>query len=155
MHPCTNSKKPFNEWNNFSLKSIFLQSSDCDIDILLGVIKSLPYLEKLAVWTSAEHLPPMKEDLLSKLQCLEMGGLNHESLLKEFMSLLGDKVTTLKLETVHFDIDINLLGETCKCLEDNTISDSFSTLKKFYFFLVNYVMNSPEQKFLVHLPPVL
>ena len=42
----------------------------------------------------------------------------HESLLKEFMSLLGDKVTTLKLETIHFDIDINLLGETCKCLKD-------------------------------------
>ena len=82
IHPCTNSKKPFNEWNNFSLQSIFLQSSDCDIDILLGVIKSLPYLEKLAVWTSAEHLPPMKGDLLSKLQCLEMDALNHESLLK-------------------------------------------------------------------------
>jgi len=146
----------------FSLKSIFLQSSDCDIDILLGVIKSLPYLEKLAVWTSAEHLPPMKGDLLSKLQCLEMGGLNHESLLKEFMSLLGDKVTTLKLETIHFDIDINLLGETCKCLEDlyvinsrlsisakhNTNSDSFSKLKKLYFFLVNYVIKSPEQRVL-------
>ena len=65
------------------------------------------------------------------------------------------RATTLKLETIHFDIDINFLGETCKCLEDNTISDSFSKLKKLYFFLVNYVMKSPEQKFLVHLPPVL
>ena len=42
----------------------------------------------------------------------------HESLLKDFMSLLGDTVTTLKLETIHFDIDINLLGETCTCLKD-------------------------------------
>ena len=53
-----------------------------------------------------------------------------------------------KLETIHFDIDINFLGETCKCLEDNTISDSFSKLKKLYFFLVNYVIKSPDQRVL-------
>jgi len=142
----------------FSLKSIFLQSSD--IDILLGVIKSLPYLEELTVWTSAEHLPPMKRDFLSRLQCLKMGGLNHESLLKDFMFLLGEKLTTLKLETVHFDIDVNLIGETCKCLEDfsvinsrllisgklKTDSDYFFKLKNLYFFLVNYVIRSPEQR---------
>jgi len=141
----------------FPLKSIFLKSSD--IDILFGVIKSLPYLEELTVWTSAERLPLIKKDLLSNLYCLKMGGLSHESFLKDFMFLLGDKITTLKLETIHFDININLVGETCKCLEDFSVINSrvsvlqckvdkepFHKLKNLYFFLVNYVIKSQEQR---------
>jgi len=139
----------------FSLRSMFLPV--LSEDALYSVIKSFPWLEELSLWTSLRHLPQLKHEDMANVTSLKLGGVSHSSVLKELQGVVGPQLTVLKIETVHFDIDIEMIGRSCTCLEDLSIinarvcvtpsTDSqafpplplFQNLIKLYFFLVFYL----------------
>merc|ERR1711892_1082932 len=141
----------------FSLKTLFLQvNKPC---MMINVVKPLPKLEKLDLWTSLENACYLNKDDLSNISRLKLGGLNHSSLMKHMCSLLGSQLTYLKIETVHFEVDISVIGKECPHIEELNIinarvkvtkhsneqsvehSEIFSRLKLLYFFLVQYTID--------------
>jgi len=136
----------------FPLKNLFLQVNKSSV--LPPLIKSLPQLEELSLWTSITNLnETLTSNLLPCLTNLKLGGLHYHSLLKDMVNVIGSQLTKLKIETFHFDIDINLIGRTCLVLKDLSVingrikvtrknnTDSYSVfpcLKQVYFFLVQY-----------------
>ena len=149
----------------FNLRTLFLQvNKPCT---LLKVIKSFPMLEDLSLWSSLENASDLSSDDLKDVHTLKLGGLNHQSFLTDVSQCIGPQLTSLKIETVHFDVDIGLIGKHCSNLEDLNVinakvkittsdqnddhsSDMFSKLKLLYFFLVQYVINTPNS---THHPP--
>eukprot|EP00090_Calanus_glacialis_P017558 TRINITY_DN2729_c0_g1_i3.p1 TRINITY_DN2729_c0_g1~~TRINITY_DN2729_c0_g1_i3.p1 ORF type:complete len:539 (+),score=118.96 TRINITY_DN2729_c0_g1_i3:75-1691(+) len=137
----------------FNLKTLFLQvNKPC---LMINVVKSLPRLEDLTLWTSLENTSDLNRDDLESIQTLKLGGLNHSLFLQNMISLIGSQLTCLKIETVHFDVDISLIGWECPNIEDLNIinarvkvtkhiddhSEIFSRLKLLYFFLVQYIID--------------
>jgi len=137
----------------FNLKSLFMQvNKPC---LLINVVKSLPKLEELSVWTSLEVLQGLNSEDLRNISRLKLGGLNSDSFSRQMCSLLGGQLSYLKIETVHFDININLIGEQCPNIEELNIINAkvkvtkqsdkqsymFSKLKLLYFFLVQYLID--------------
>ena len=141
----------------FSLKSIFLPlNSQRSLE---AVIRSLPRLEELSLWSSLSHLPPLSASDLAEVKSLKIGGLNYSSFLTDTLSLIGSQLVTLKMETVHFDINIDTIGHHCPHLEDLSLINArltvtkptekpptqpsgrrmFSRLRKLYLFLVSYL----------------
>ena len=89
----------------FNLKTLFLQvNKPC---LMINVVKSLPRLEDLTLWTSLENTSDLNRDDLGIIQTLKLGGLNHSLFLQNMFSLIGRQLTCLKIETVHFDVDIS------------------------------------------------
>ena len=86
--------------------------------MMINVVKSLPKLEELALWTSMEHAQDLSSDDLENITRLKLGGLNHSSFMKQICSLLGSQLTYLKIETVHFEVDISIIGNECQNLEE-------------------------------------
>merc|ERR1719483_446982 len=134
----------------FNLKTLYLQvNKPC---MMINVVKSLPKLEELALWTSLEHAGDLNRDDLENISRLKLGGLNHSSFMKQMCSFLGSQLTYLKIETVHFEVDISVIGRECLNIEElniinarvkvtkhsDTHSEIFSRLKLLYFFLVQY-----------------
>jgi len=139
----------------FNLRTLFMQvNKPCQ---LINVVRSLPKLEELSVWTSLERLHGLNSEDLSNISRLKLGGLNSNSFSRQMCSLLGSQLSYLKLETVHFDVDITMIGEECPNIEELNIinakvkikrhsaikSDIFSKLKLLYFFLVQYLIDPP------------
>merc|ERR1719312_209041 len=137
----------------FNLKSLFMQvNKPC---LLINVVKSLPKLKELSVWTSLEVLQGLDSEDLRNITRLKLGGLNSNSFSRQMCSLLGSQLSYLKIETVHFDININAIGEQCPNIEELNIinakvkvtrqSDNqsymFLKLKLLYFFLVQYLID--------------
>ena len=143
----------------FSLKSLFLPVNS--VSILYSVIKSFPQLEEVSVWTSLSHLPLLSRSDLSAVKSLKIGGLNYSSFLTDTVSLIGSQLVSLKIETVHFDINIDVIGLHCPNLEDLSVINArlaltqpweklspsqgeqeegrmFASLRKMYLFLVSY-----------------
>jgi len=125
--------------------------------MMLNVVKSLPKLEDLSMWSSLEHVGDMASDNLKNVGSLKLGGLNYSSLLTDMCSLIGSQLTSLKIETVHCEVDVSLVGKLCDNLEElsvinarvegtNNIQDHrpmFPRLKLLYFFLVQYRVVGP------------
>jgi len=145
----------------FKLKTLFMQvSKPC---LLINVVKSLPKLEELSVWTSLELLHGLNSEDLSNITRLKLGGLNSHSFSKQMCSLLGSQLSYLKIETVHFDVDITIIGKECPNIEELNIinakvkatkqsesqSDLFSKLKLLYFFLVQYLIDPTQRNSLL------
>jgi len=136
----------------FNLKTLYLRvNKPC---MMTSVVKSLPKLEELASWTTLENTSDLKRDNLKNIKRLKLGGLNHSSFSKQICSLLGSQLTYLKIETVHFEVDISLIGIECPKVEELNIinarvkdakhddhSELFSRLKLLYFFLVQYTID--------------
>jgi len=122
-------------------------------------VKSLPKLEELSVWSSLEIFQGLNCEDLININRLKLGGLSSPSFSKQMCSLLGSQLAYLKIETVHFDVDISVIGEECPNIEElniinakvkatkhsDNISDIFSKLKLLYFFLVQYLID-PVQR---------
>lgn len=140
--------------HEFSLRSLFLPVSQ---PLLFhSVVKALPDLEDLSVWTSLRHLPDLKGSDLGKVLTLKLGGISHQTFFSETLSAIGAQLVSLKLETIYFDISIDEIGSSCPNLEDlsiinaraalnnsNNLSNSnpvkpFNKLKLVYLFLVQY-----------------
>ena len=103
----------------FNLKTLFLQvNKPC---LMINVVKSLPRLEDLTLWTSLENTSDLNREDLESIQTLKLGGLNHSLFLQNMCCLIGSQLTCLKIETVHFDIDISLIGCQCPNIEDLNI----------------------------------
>ena len=82
---------------------------------------------------------------------------------------IGSQLTSIKIETVHFDIDISLLGKQCPNIENLNVinarvkvtkvsdepSEIFSKLKSLYLFLVQYLISPPTLTTLHPMPPLL
>jgi len=141
-----------------SLKSIFLPTVNSDS--LKYLINSFPQMEELSLWTSLSHLPNICFNDLSNVQTLKIGGLSHSSILREINALIGANITSLKIETVHVDISIDDVGNDCPNIVDLSVINArikttqtfeshvnkmFSSLRKAYFFLVNYIPCSIQQ----------
>jgi len=143
----------------FSLRSLFLPVNS--VSILYSVIKSFPCLEEVSVWSSLSHLPLLSRSDLSVVKSLKIGGLNYSSFLTDTVSLIGSQLVSLKIETVHFDINIDVIGHHCPNIEDLSVINArlvvsqpwekfyqghtepgetrmFSSLRKIYLFLVSY-----------------
>ena len=92
------------------------------------------------------------------LKNLKLGGLTFPSIIGDVTRLVGPQLTTLKIETVHFDISLEEIGTSCLNLEElhvinarlktKTSSHSpattpaermFAKLKFVYFFLVQCI----------------
>lgn len=135
--------------HEFSLKNIFLPVSQ---PLLFhSVIRALPALEELSVWTSLRELPDLKISDLSRVENLKLGGLSHQSFFSQTLDTIGDQLVSLKLETIYFDISIDDIGSYCRNLEDLSIINArasltkplratkpFHKLKLVYLFLVQY-----------------
>jgi len=146
----------------FSLKSLFFPV--LSPDSMYNIIKSFPRLVDLSLWTSLSSLAVIKATDLPKLKTLKVGGLNYSSILSDLSSVLGKQLTTLKIETVHFDINIDDIGRDCPNLEELNIINArlsvtpptekqpfspapmFSKLRKVYFFLVQYLPSALPQR---------
>jgi len=135
--------------HEFNLKQLFLPVSQ---PLLFhSVIKALPLLEDLSVWTSLRHIPDLKTSDLSCVQSFKLGGIAHQSFFTDTLATLGENLVSLKLETIYFDISIDFIGLNCANLEDLSIINArtslstsvgsektFSKLKLVYLFLVQY-----------------
>jgi len=118
-------------------------------------LTSLPELEELSIWTSLEFTHGLSSEDFSNITRLKLGGLNSHYFSTQMCSLLGSQLSYLKIETVHFDVDITVIGEECPNIEELNIinakvkttkhselkSDIFSNLKLLYFFLVQYLID--------------
>merc|ERR1712106_1080259 len=139
----------------FALKSLFFPVLSSDS--MHNVIKSFPKLEELSLWTSLSSLAEIKQSDVPEVRTLKVGGLNYSSILSDLTSVIGRQLTALKIETVHFDINIDDIGQHCPNLEELSIINArlsvtqstekqpfskahrFSKLRKVYFFLVAYL----------------
>ena len=92
-----------------------------------------------------------------RVRSLKVGGLSHPSILTELHAVIGAQLSFLKIETVHFDINVEVLGAECPGLEELSIINArvgltpatekqvfppvalFPRLTKLYFFLVHYI----------------
>jgi len=159
----------------FSLKSMFLPV--LSEEAMYSVIKSFPNLEELSLWTSLRHLPELKQQDLTRVTSLKVGGLSHSSVLTELQGAIGAQLTILKIETVHFDINIQVIGMECPSLEELSVINArigltpvtekqnfppipmFVRLIKLYFFLVHYLPSPmpqvPRPPHSVHAPSSL
>merc|ERR1719233_324433 len=137
----------------FNLTSLFMQvNKPC---LMRNIVKSLPNLEELSIWTSLEVLHGLSSEDLSNITKLKLGSLNSNSFSRQMCSLVGSQLSYLKIETVHFDVDITVIGEECPNIEElniinakvkatkqsDNLSEIFSKLKLLYFFLVQYLID--------------
>merc|ERR1711976_517312 len=142
--------------DTFSLQSIFLPVSNQQT--LQSVIKSFPKLKELSLWTSLSHIAQISQSDLAHVDTLKIGGLNYSSLLTEMTSIIGHQLLNLKIETVHFDINIDIIAHYCPNIEELSLINAricvthpnekppyslntkiFTKLKKLYLFLVSYL----------------
>ena len=149
--------------DTFSLQSIFLPVSNQKS--LHSVIKSFPKLKELSLWTSLSHLPKISQSDLAHVDTLKIGGLNYSSLFTEMTSIIGHQLVNLKIETVHFDINIDMIAYYCPNLEDLSVINArlcvthptekppyfattkvFTKLKKVYLFLVSYLTDTAQDQ---------
>jgi len=149
--------------HDYNLRNIFLPVSQ---PLLFhSVIKALPNLEELSVWTSLRQVPDLQSSDVPGVTSLKLGGLSHNSFFTQALTTMGENLVSLKLETIYFDISIDEIGNLCKNLEElsvinaraaintntratiinnNTVSikskqeKPFSKLKLVYLFLVQY-----------------
>jgi len=148
--------------HEFTLKSIFLPVSE---PLLFhSVIRALPDLEDLSIWSNLSQVPDLRTSDLAKVQSLKLGGVPNKNFLTEFLSIIGCQLVSLKLETIYFDISIDDIGRHCPNLEQlsiinaraslstalsstsssssssqaSTITKAFNKLKLVYLFLVQY-----------------
>jgi len=143
--------------HEFSLRTIFLPVSQ---PLLFhSVVRALPELEELSVWTSLRHVPDLKATDLSRVHTLKLGGLSHQTFFTEVLESIGPQLVSLKLETIYFDISIDEIGQHCPKLEELSIINAraalsncssapssypppnpaaFNKLKLVYLFLVQY-----------------
>merc|ERR1711892_988881 len=139
----------------FSLKFLFFPVPSSDS--MCNVIKSFPKLAELSLWTSLSSLAVINQSDLTEVKALKVGGLNYSSILSDLTSVIGRQLTTLKIETVHFDINIDDIGQDCPNLEELNIINArlsvtpstekqpfptahrFTKLRKVYLFLVSYL----------------
>jgi len=146
----------------FALRSMFFPV--LSPDSMYSIIKSFPKLEELSLWTSLSSLAVIKASDLPEVKTLKVGGLNYSSILSDLCSVVGRQLTTLKIETVHFDINIDDVGQDCPNLEELSIINArlsvtphtdkqpfstasmFSKLRKVYFFLVTYLPSALPQR---------
>ena len=120
-----------------------------------AVLKSLPELEELSVWTGLTHLPDLKPADLGHVSGLKLGGLAHASFLTDMLTCVGPQLASLKLETIYFDVPIDQLALACPALEELSIVNAraalsslpphevsrqktLTRLKLVYLFLVQY-----------------
>jgi len=142
----------------FSLKSIFLTVNKPTM--LVNVVRSLPMMEELTIWSSLHHAEDLNGDDLSNLASLKLAGLEHSSFLTDMVLVAGGNITKLCLESIQFDIDISLIGLECPHIqqlsvinarisvgkhakyyheEDNCQAAMFPKLCQLYFYLVQYL----------------
>ena len=146
--------------STFPLRSIFLPANSQSS--LYNVIKSFPKLQELSLWTQLSHVPRLEAGDLKHVQTLKVGGLGNSSLLTELTGIIGQQLISLKIETVHFDINTDIIAYYCPNLEELSVINArlcvthptektpfypdsiiFSKLKKLYLFLVTYTPVSP------------
>ena len=135
----------------FQLRSLFLQVNKPSS--LLHVVRSLPRLEEVTVWTSLTRAEDLTAEDLTSLTSLKLAGLEHASFLADMVSCVGSRLTKLCIETVQFDVDISLIASHCSSLEKLSIinarvtvgrqsqeeEDKFSKLTMIYLYLVQYL----------------
>jgi len=144
----------------FPLRSIFLPVSSQNS--LYNVIKSFPRLQELSLWTQLSHVPRLEAGDLKHVETLKLGGLGNSSLLTDMTGIIGQQLLCLKIETVHFDINTDIIAYYCPNLEELSIINArlcvthptektpfypdtimFSRLTKLYLFLVTFTPVGP------------
>jgi len=149
----------------FGLKSLFFPA--LSTDSMYNVIKSFPLMEDLCLWTSLRNVGEVSTSDFPNLHILKLGGLTYPSIISEMTSVIGLQLTTLKIETVHFDINLEDIGITCLNLEELHIINArlaisnrtsshprrshpsekpFTKLKLVYFFLVQYILDQVQNE---------
>jgi len=135
----------------FQLRSLFLQVNKPSS--LLHVVRSLPRLEEVTVWTSLARAEDLVPEDLASLTSLKLAGLEHASFLADMVNCVGTRLTKLCIETVQFDVDISVIGSVCSNLEKLSIinarltvgrhkegeEEQFARLRTVYLYLVQYL----------------
>jgi len=140
----------------FGLKSLFLLVNKPST--LVNVVRSLPKLEELTIWSALHHVEDLTEEDFGHLASLKLAGLQHSSFLADVLSVSGGAgLTKLCLESIQFDVDISLIGSQCHSLSQLSVINAricagrqhkqrdsnpvamFSKLTHIYLYLVQYV----------------
>jgi len=105
--------------HDYNLRNIFLPVSQ---PLLFhSVIKALPNLEELSVWTSLRQVPDLQTSDVPGVTSLKLGGISHNSFFTQSLTIMGENLVSLKLETIYFDISIDEIGLLCPHLEELSI----------------------------------
>ena len=115
--------------------------------MMFNVVRSLPRLEELTVWTSLSHVHDLVSDDMKHVDKLKLGGLNHISFLEDMCFHIGSQLTSIKIETVHCDVDISLLGRECPNIENLNVINARVKVTK--------VSDEPSETTLHPMPPLL
>jgi len=138
----------------FNLKSIFLTVNKPSM--LVNVVRSLPMMEDLTIWSALHHAEDLTSEDLSNLASLKLAGLEHNSFLSDILLCTGENITKLCLESIHFDIEMSLIGSTCHNIQqlsvinarisvgrhaskDDSLNVMFPKLSQLYLYLVQYL----------------
>jgi len=141
---------------SFNLKSLFAAVNKPSL--LVNLVRSLPRMEELTIWSSLRHVEDLTQEDLQNLVSLKLAGLEHSSFLADSLLCSGAGLTKLCLESIQFDVDIGLVGETCPGLAQLSVINArvvvgrgrdhcaresscalFPRLQQLYLYLVQYL----------------
>jgi len=137
----------------FHLKSLFLTVNKPSM--LVNLVRSLPRLEDLTIWSSLRHVEDVEAEDLSNLASLKLAGLEHYSFLADSLRVAGEMLSKLCLESIQFDVDPGLVGAACPNLAQLSVINArvslgrggrgpgaqplFPRLAQLYLYLVQYL----------------
>lgn len=101
----------------YSLRSIFINVNS--MPALFNIVKSLPCLTKLSIWSSLKAPPGswLQSDF-QFLSSLQLGGIQNSFFLKQLLNLVGNKLISLELNSLHFPVNICEIGAVCLNLQE-------------------------------------
>ena len=101
----------------YSLRSIFINVNN--MPALFNIVKSLPCLTKLSIWSSLKAPPGswLQSDF-QFLSSLQLGGIQNSFFLQQLLNLVGDKLISLELNSLHFPVNICEIGAVCLNLQE-------------------------------------
>ena len=138
----------------FRLRSLFLTVNKPSM--LVNLVRSLPRLEELTIWSALRHVEDIGPEDLGNLASLKLAGLEHYSFLADTLSVAGERLTKLCLESIQFDVDPVLVGGQCPNLAQLSVINArvslgrqqtkeikegplFPRLTQLYLYLVQYL----------------
>lgn len=140
----------------FRLRSLFLTVNKPSM--LVNLVRSLPRLEELTIWSALRHVEDIEPEDLGNLASLKLAGLEHYSFLADTLSVAGERLTKLCLESIQFDVDPVLVGGQCPNLAQLSVINArvslgrqqrgerardpeplFPRLTQLYLYLVQYL----------------
>ncbi len=107
------------KYNFFRKKEGDFRRKYLDPWIAMYFEQALPCLESLTIWTTLNAFPPgfTTSSHLSQLTSLRLGGLSFPLFLRDSLASMGSQLGSLELQSVHFAVELDLIGRSCPRLQ--------------------------------------